>query len=170
MKRDTFFILAIVVLFVLNLFTLGYVMFGHRDKPQFPFGPQGPQGRIEERLKLAPEQQKQFEELKKEHRGPMEILQKNSKDLHDKYFDLLKSDNPNIPARDSLLQVMAKNQSEMDKVTFDHFKKLKDICTPEQKKLYDVFIDEISRSTMPRPESDRPSPPRDDRLPPEDRK
>lgn len=176
MKRDTFFILAIVVLFVLNLFTLGYVLLGHKGKPPLPFERQGPQGRIEERLKLNPDQQKQFEELKKEHRGKMEILLKNSKELHDKYFDLLKEDNPNIAMRDSLLQVMAKNQSEMDKVTFDHFKKLRDICTPDQKKLFEIFIDEIAHSMMPGPEGENPPPPGNNRQlpgnrpPPEDRK
>ncbi len=158
MKRDTFFILAIVVLFVLNLFTLGYVLLGHKDKPPLPFERQGPKGRIEERLKLTPDQQKQFEDLKKEHRSQMEVLQKNSKEMHDKYFDLLKADNPNIPMRDSLLQVMAKNQSEMDKVTFDHFKKLRELCAPDQKNLFDSFIDEIAHSMMPRPEGNRPPP------------
>lgn len=159
MKRDTFFILAIVVLFILNVFTLGYVLLGHKDKRP-PMEQPGPQGRVEDRLKLTTEQQAQFNDLKKEHRKQMDVLQSTSKELHDKYFDLLKTDSPNISARDSLLTILSKNQSEMDRVTFDHFLKLRKLCDTEQKKLFDTFIDEIAHSLMPRPEGDRPPPPR----------
>jgi hypothetical protein len=47
----------------------------------------------------------------------------------------------------------------MDRVTFDHFLKLRKLCDTEQKKLFDTFIDEIARSMMPGPEGDRPPPP-----------
>lgn len=149
MKRDTFLITAVIILFVFNLLTLAYVLFGlKRNVPQFPPGPQ-PVLSAEDKLQLNPEQRMQFEGLKQEHRKEMEKLQNISKDLHDKYLDQLKSDDIDTSKRNGLLQEIADNQKEMDKVTFSHFEKLRGICTPEQKKLFNLFIDEIARSLRP---------------------
>jgi periplasmic protein CpxP/Spy len=153
MKRDTFLITAIVILFVFNLLTLAYVLFGlKRNATQFPPGPL-PVLSAEDRLQLNPEQRMQFEGLKQEHRKEIEKLQNISRDLHDKYLDQLKSDAVDTSKKNELLQQIGDNQKEMDRVTFTHFEKLRALCTPEQKKLYNLFIDDIARSLKP---PDRP--------------
>ncbi|HWA07805.1 MAG TPA: periplasmic heavy metal sensor [Ignavibacteria bacterium] len=162
MVRDKFLILVIIFLFVLNLFTLGYLFFERQPPP--PDGmmnerfmpPDGPDIRdnrkpgrpdlIIEKLKFNESQQKQFEGLKKEHRSQVEKLQDSSRILHDEYFGLLKQDSYDSRASLDLLAKISENQKELDKVTFEHFEKIKNICDSEQKKQFAALIDEIAHS------------------------
>ena len=168
MEKDRFLILVIIILFVLNLFTLGYVIMGRegqpppldmeivgpRDRGPGDFDPNRKNtGRPDEviinRLKLNKDQIIQFENLKNEHRKQTEDLQFASKKMHDEYFGLLKSDTPDTLKASQLLLELGKNQQQLDKVTFEHFQKIKDICDKDQKQLFNTFIDEIAGSFKP---------------------
>jgi len=164
MDRSKFLVLAIIFLFVLNLLTLGYLLLGkHAPPPMQNFDervepldrrvdgpgrdkPQKPDGMIISKLKLNETQIKKFEGLKKEHRRQVEDIQFASKKLHDEYYGLLKADPVDSVKANNLLEQISVNQKQLDKVTFEHFSKIKDICDTEQKELFAHFIDEISRS------------------------
>lgn len=167
MEKDRFFILTIIILFVLNLFTLGYLLLDRRPSPSdeddiervVPLNdnkdirerklPGRPDEIIIGRLKLNKEQILQFENLKKEHRKQTEDLQYVSKKLHDDYFGLLKSETPDTVRASQLLSDIAGNQQKLDKVTFEHFQKIKDICDKEQRVLFNTFIEDIAGSFKP---------------------
>lgn len=167
MLKDRFLIVVIIFLFVLNLFTLGYLMFernppppGSDERERFePVDnnpdfrdrrrPDKPDVLIINKLKLNGDQVKQFEELKKEHRLRINALQDSSRRFHDEYFGLLKGAQPDSIKANLLLDKIARNQAEIDRTTYDHFEKIKAICGPEQKELFNSFIDEIARSFKP---------------------
>lgn len=171
MEKDKFLIITIIILFVLNLFTLGYVVMGRGEHPPppdmddservVPLGdgpgdmnpnrknPGRPDEVIINRLKLNKDQVLQFENLKNEHRKQAEDLQFTSKKLHDEYFGLLKADIPDTAKASQLLRDLGKNQEQLDKVTFEHFGKIKNICDRDQKLLFNTFIDEIAGSFKP---------------------
>lgn len=173
MEKDKFLVVTVIILFILNLFTLGYVLYG-RGEPLIPLlgndGP-GPEERFGEmreidrkgpdirrpdmmiinRLKLDPEQVIKFEELKKEHRKQTEDLLFSGKKLRDEYFSLLKNEPPDTAAASRLLDQIALNQKELDRSTFSHFRKLRELCNADQKKLFDVFIEELAASLNPPP-------------------
>lgn len=157
MKRDKFLILSIVILFILNLFTLAYIMWGFGPHPKHnpPGGdmhddrPPRPDELIINRLKLNDEQIKKFQLLKEEHRSQVRELQEDSRKLHDEYFGLLKADKVDTAKASSVLAEISKNQKLLDIVTFEHFEKIKALCDPQQKELFNTFIDEISRSFKP---------------------
>ena len=69
--------------------------------------------------------------------------------MHDEYFGLLKSDSPDTVKASQILKDLGKNQQQLDKITFEHFQKIKDICDKEQKLLFNTFIDEIAGSFKP---------------------
>jgi periplasmic protein CpxP/Spy len=165
MQKDKFLILTIVILFALNLFTLGYVLLKRDGPPPHHINGdmrdgdrKGPPGRPDEviinRLKLNDAQIKQFEMLKKEHRSQVEPIQEASRKLHDEYFGLLKQDKVDSVKANQILEQIANNQKELDRVTFKHFEKIKGICDSSQKELFSRFIDEIAGSFKP------PKPPR----------
>ena len=167
MVKDRFLIVVIIFLFILNLFTLGYLMFERKPLPpgmnererfeqsendpgkQDKNRPQRPDKLIINRLKFNEAQIKQFEELKKEHRMHIELLQDSSRRFHDEYFGLLKNPAADSVKANALLNKIAQNQIEIDKVTYIHFEKIKAICDPSQKELFNSFIDEIARSFKP---------------------
>lgn len=160
MEKDKFLIIAIVFLFVLNLFTLGFILFDKKQPPppmregnekmmppgDFPDGkPEKPDKFIIEKLKFNEEQVQKFEELKKEHRRQIEDIQFQSRKLHDEYFGLLKSETVDSVKAAQILDQISANQKELDKVTFSHFAKIKEICKGEQKELFNRVIEDISK-------------------------
>lgn len=166
MEKNRFLILMIIILFALNLFTLGYVIMGRGGHPPPPpgeeFDMRGPRdmdpnmknpGRPDEviinRLKLNKDQVLKFEELKSEHRKQVEEIQYNSKKLHDEYFGLLKADSTDAVKEAKLLADIAANQQQLDKVTFVHFFRIKQLCDKDQKILFNTFIEEIAGSFKP---------------------
>ncbi len=162
MQKDRFLILVIIILFVLNLFTLGYVLFELRPPPPPEMRGKDPdsrgpdrreQGRPDEliinRLKLNGDQIKKFEDLKKEHRGQVDSIQFSSRRLHDDYFGLLKSPVLDTAKANTLLEQISMNQKMLDRATFSHFEKLRAICDNDQKELFNRFIDEIAGSFKP---------------------
>lgn len=165
MEKDKFLILTIIILFVLNLFTLGYVIIGKGEPPPSQIGdmekrglkdmdpnrkpPGKPDEVIIHRLKLNKDQVLNFEGLKNEHRKQIEEFQFVSKKLHDEYFGLLKSDSPDTIKALQLLTELGKNQQNIDRVTYEHFRQIKDLCDKDQKLLFNTFIDEIAASFKP---------------------
>lgn len=168
MEKDKFLVVTVVILFLLNLFTLGYVLYGRGEPigqmfgndglgPEERFddgrGPdrRGPENRkpdmmIISRLKLDPDQVMKFEELKREHRKQTEDLLFRGKKQRDEYFSLLKNDTPDTVRASQLLDQIGQNQKELDRATFSHFMKLRELCNADQKKLFDVFIEELAAS------------------------
>jgi protein CpxP len=163
MEKDKFLIITIIILFALNLFTLGFVLFGRQSSPPpgpLPLGMERPRDvkpeeMIGNRLKFNPEQQKKLEVLVFEHRKQVESLHESSKKLHDEYFGILKTEPINTSKAESVLQQISENQKELDKATFAHFERIRELCNDDQKKLFNEFLDEVGR-----PKSSLPPPPR----------
>jgi periplasmic protein CpxP/Spy len=159
MKKENFLVGAVIILFVLNLMTIAFLLFGmpghHLPPPQGEFDKHGPDKHDEiifNKLKLDDAQKKQFDDLKTEHRKQVESIQETSRKLHDDFFGILKSDPIDTNKANMIVQQIADNQKELDKVTFRHFEKLKGILKPEQKDLFPKFLDEISRPPKERME------------------
>ncbi len=144
--------LVVVALLVLNFGTLGYLFLGkgHPNGGMPPHHPK-PDKLIIERLQLTPEQITEFEILKNEHNGGIVKLNERSKGLYEEYFALLKTENPDEVAADSLERQLAQIQSQKDHLTFDHFLKLRKLCTDEQKPLFDDFLDELGNILVKQP-------------------
>lgn len=117
------------------------------NRPPFPphhGRPGGPPDKIIiERLKLDEEQIKQFEIIKREHQGQMRQLNEELRLLHQKYFELLESDQVNDSLADSYEKQLASLAEKREEFTFIHFKKMKAICKPEQIELFNSFVGEL---------------------------
>ena len=87
MDQSKFLKSVIIVLLLINIGTLAFMwkkMSGH-DKHMQP----GEIGRyLAHELHFKKEQVIQFEQLHDEHRNNIDNLRRNSKDLHDKFFEL----------------------------------------------------------------------------------
>lgn len=148
MKRETLLTLAVIVLFLLNLATLGFMVFRGEQGP----GPHsGPDRLIVEGLRLDKAQIRQFEELKAEHRGQMQERDLQQKATQHQLWQLLRTSLPDTTLSNSLIDNLAMLEKEKKKLTFEHFQKLRAICRPEQQALFDSLIEEISKALMPPP-------------------
>ncbi|MBL7709698.1 MAG: periplasmic heavy metal sensor [Chitinophagaceae bacterium] len=145
MNKLRFLWATIILLLLLNLGTLAWLFYSHnKQEGRRPQG--GAADFIVEQLQLDQQQQEQFFELRRQHRATIRQAQEEDKNLHETYFGLLKTDNPDKKLVDSVAVLMAAQRSHMETATFDHFAQLRKICRDgKQKKLFDETIDEIAR-------------------------
>ena len=160
MSKTKFLTIALILLLVLNAVTLFIVFHMHLGQKQREMynDDKGPANFIVESLKLDADQQKQFADLRHQHQEFARNIHEEGKKLHDEYFDLLKTDNPDKVKVDSIAGLISAHQKQLELYTFDHFQKLRAICRDDQKKLFDQTIDEIAKQVGGPPHPDGPPP------------
>jgi periplasmic protein CpxP/Spy len=96
---------------------------------------------IIEKLKFTDAQQKEFNKLKEAHHDSIEILQAEGKKLRKSFFQDLKSDSASH--KYAIAAEIAENQKQIELLTYNHFEKVKKLCTPEQKEIFNSIIMEV---------------------------
>ena len=149
--KHNFLVAAIVVLIVVNLATIGMIFFNGPGFHTFN-GPrpgmmeQPPPGGkfFEDVLRLSDEQKAKFSQLRDEHFAQVKGLIDNSLKAKDDAFNELMKENPDKQKVDSLFEVSGKLQIQLDKLTFEHFVKLKALCTKEQLPAFNKLLNELT--------------------------
>jgi hypothetical protein len=90
----------------------------------------------------------------------MDRLRKESTGYRRQLFDNIKNKNTNNA--DSLTQLIANNQKQIELVTYKHFSQVRDICTDAQKTEFDKIIGDVTRMMN----GPHPGPPPGDRQGP----
>jgi Spy/CpxP family protein refolding chaperone len=151
MSRTKLLTIVIVALLLLNLGTLGVLLFqkpgGHGKMP--PPG-EGPKMIIIERLKFDDEQQKQYEVLIDDHRKRTRELHDASHKLHKELYSLLSSETADRAKADSIILMIADNQKDLDNLNFDHFQQIRMICKPEQIRSFNELAEDLSELFGPK--------------------
>jgi Spy/CpxP family protein refolding chaperone len=145
MNKLRFLSIIAVLLLVLNGGTLIYLLReqGMEDRPPHPGNDAA--DFIIEKLQLDDQQQQQFAGLRQQHRNTIHEAQDEDRRLHDLYFSLLKTDSPDKATVDSVSALMANQRSIIETATFTHFQQLRKLCREDQKKHFDMIINEIAR-------------------------
>jgi len=87
---------------------------------------------------------------------PLRDQMKNAKD---DFFSLLKTDTANTIVVEVAAAKSARVQQLLDMANFDHFKKVRSICSPEQQERFDEIIQDVMRQMGPsggRPQGQHP--------------
>lgn len=106
----------------------------------------GPAKRIIHELNFNENQVSNYNKLVEEHRAAMRKLRDEGGLLRNNYFELLKEEHPADSTITLKLAAIARNQEEIEKVTFNHFREVREICTPDQKKKFDEMILDVLRA------------------------
>lgn len=144
MNKINFLTGAVVLLVLLNGATLFY-LYRQRNTEKNAHPPGGgPAAYIIEQLKLNPQQQIQFEQLRNVHQAAIRPAREADKQLHQQLFALVK-EGKNLGAQtDSLMNKMAEQRRIMETATFTHFQQLRALCTDEQKSRLNDIIDQLA--------------------------
>ena len=143
-KQNRNLIITIVVLVIINIVALLLLWFGkprHEDM-------RGAENRgdekvriqemLKEELEFSTDQAEKFLELRENHHKKSIELNDELMLVKRKMFEEAMYGNKSIIS-DSLLNLSLEKQSQLEILTFQHFLKLKQICTPEQqKKLFKI--------------------------------
>lgn len=145
-------IVVIAILLATNLISLGYIFFGKKDnekknaergKPMSDF--------FEKQLNFTPEQTATFHQLRDKHFDNLKPFLREVRKAKDSLFGLMRQ--PDIP--DSVVEEVAENLAQKEKAqelqSFNHFKKVRELCTDEQKPKFDSLISKLINRTFAKP-------------------
>ena len=149
MENNRFLKIVIMVLLVINIGTISFIWFQHSPLNHGPRPPQIGEYLAHE-LNFTDEQQKQFEDLRSQHRDKIDPIRNSSKALHDSLFALLKSPQDSLKINETI-EAIATTQIKIEQATFEHLIKIRNICTPEQQHKFDSVINDAMRMMAPHP-------------------
>lgn len=143
-----------VVLMALNIFLIVFLLIKPPGRPPGPRDGNDPGKFIIEKLKFTGQQQTEFNKLREAHHDSIVILQTEGKKLRTNFFNGLTSDPVNSNP-DSIANKIVENQKLIELATYNHFKEVKILCTPEQRLVFnDIIQDVIER--LGRQQKERP--------------
>lgn len=158
---------VIGILVLANLVTL--VIFWAGRMHQMRAG--SPKEFLAEKLNFDENQKKQYFDLAKEHHENAQVIREKIKESKDAFFDLLKQPNVTDSTEKVAARKVSLNLEELDLYTLDHFKKVRALCNPEQKKLFDEILHQITgavsdQNNRPPMQQNGPPPPNAQQMPP----
>ncbi|HWC52851.1 MAG TPA: Spy/CpxP family protein refolding chaperone [Chitinophagaceae bacterium] len=134
-----------------NIALLGFMFFGKKDDRKSSERGKSFSDYFEKQLGFTPEQSAQFHQLRDKHFENIRPILKEVRKAKDSLFSIMRL--PEIP--DSLLENAAENLAQKEKAqelqSFRHFRKVRDLCTEEQKPKFDTLISKIINRSFARP-------------------
>lgn len=147
MEKQKLVTFSIITLLVINLGTLGFLLFSGPKKGHFP--PDGgrpkPREIIIEQLHLDAQQVADYEVLIRQHRQQITATEDKIRDTKNELYLLLNSTTVDSTKKDSLVSTLAQYQKEIELIHFNHFSDIKKLCKPEQLDGFSDLTEELSR-------------------------
>lgn len=92
---------------------------------------------------FSPEQMKLFDSLRTEHFKRMRPMFDNISNTKNTFYYRLSDPTLTDSSVDSVAQPIGREQVELDALIFRHFRRVRNICTPEQQKKFDSLFPQI---------------------------
>ena len=125
-----------------NIATLTFFWIGHLKNQR----DNSPKEFLVKKLNFTDSQKNEYFKLAMEHNESAKIIREQIKLDKENLFQLLKSDNISDSMRNELVFKVSKSIQSLDILTFEHFKKVRTICTDEQKPKFDELIQKMVNS------------------------
>ncbi|MEZ0485140.1 periplasmic heavy metal sensor [Fibrella aquatica] len=149
MERTKLLTIAVIGLLLLNLITIGFLVFRpgilRRDGLGDSRPGEGPSRIIIERLQFDAGQQEQYRHLIRAHQQQTRVLTQQSILLHQAYYSLLDAEKPDSEQATSLSRQIGQNQQAQAQLNFSHFDDIKALCRPEQQANFRKLVSELSQ-------------------------
>jgi len=115
------------------------------SKPKQPRGPKGnPAEFLVKELALDNKQQEQLNVLVKAHREGAQQLREKIKEAKEAFFNLLKEPAIADSTKHNAAKAVSSITEQLDIMTWDHFKQVRELCTTEQQKKFDEIIHQVT--------------------------
>ena len=162
-------ILVIVLLIILNVFTL-YIIFDMQKNRQadLPMGPPAQRTAqfVQEELGLTDQQMQIYQQIRQKHVQKSRALLTEMQSMKRELMDMVFEDKVDTTKVDDLIARIGDKQSQLERLTFDHFLELKAFCEDNQVDKLKQIIGDFFRQNQPPGLGNRPLPPGEGRRPP----
>lgn len=139
MKTLRFYKILVVILVLVNLGTVYFLWNSGKHH-----GPPG-KNEIVENLGLTGSAKEQILIMQDKHFKDKHVLIQKSKNLHEKLFSYFNDKSKDSSDVVALIDQIVENQRETEQMTFDYFKEVSALCTPEQQKKLQEMIHHVLR-------------------------
>jgi Spy/CpxP family protein refolding chaperone len=139
---------ALILLLVLNTSLLVFILSRHHGPPP-PGERGGPRDFLVHELQLDKSQQDAYDALIEEHRTAVNRLQEDIRANREIMVDQLENPATDSIAVNAAQKKIGDDQQQLEKVTFDHFRKVRAICHPQQQVKFDEVIKEALHMMAP---------------------
>lgn len=145
MKRITKFKFTSWLIVILLLVNIGTLVFywGNHLKQKIE---NSPKAFLARKLNFSEMQKRLYFDLASEHNNSAQKIREQIKVNKDHLFQLLKSDTIEESARNNAAQQVSLSIQSLDILTFEHFKKVRALCTEEQKPKFDALVQKMVNS------------------------
>lgn len=145
MKNSTNKILtiAVVLLLITNIALVAFMMVGKGKKNGKRVGGKDPSEMMAKELGMTEDQKKQHKLLKEEHFKTLKPYFDSLRAAKTAFFQLTKVPDVNDSTINSYYQKVANLQSQIDKMTFAHFRKVRTLFNAEQLPKFDEFLQKM---------------------------
>ncbi|HUS02243.1 MAG TPA: periplasmic heavy metal sensor [Chitinophagaceae bacterium] len=139
-SKNNLLIWSVILLVIANVAVLVTIWSTHRK--QGP-GRGTPADYLIKELNLNSDQQNKLRSLAKQHHEQSLKIREGIKSARHDLFKLLQQPAIDDSTKRSAADNVAKDLEQLDLLTFDHFKEVRSICTPEQQKKFDKIIEDV---------------------------
>jgi len=166
-----FWKIAVVLLVICNIALMLTLWLKPRGDRGIPPNPGSPRDFVVAQLKFTAQQAKDYDLLIKDHQDAMHHLRDEARAYREKLFDNFKNADADPHFADSLTRLIGNNQAQIELVTYNHFAKVRALCTDAQKTEFDHIIGDVTRRMggpggPPPHDGNGPPPPRREGPPP----
>ena len=168
-KQKTYLVVTVIILIILNLGILTMLWINKPDHPKFPnhiADRPNEQEQISillrQELEFTDEQIEEYLHLRRINREQMSGLENEIRDLKRQMFNKVILENSDLPISDSLLSMILDKQGQIEKLTYQHFLDLNQLCDPGQQNKLQLLIHRLLPPPGRRQESGHLPPPHDE--------
>ena len=148
MNNLRFLRFSVLLLLLLNVSVLGFVWFGFAGHPR-----NNTARFLERELQLTPAQKDSYTQMHRaHHEATMQGREVDKATLHELYTLLAAAPADTAANRriDACLDSLAAHRRRVERITFEHFREVRGLCTPAQQKRFDEVIEEAMMMLKPK--------------------
>jgi protein CpxP len=136
--------IAVVLLLLTNITLVAFMVLGkNKQENKRPPGRNDPFEVMVKELNMTDQQQKDYKQQKEEHFKNIRPLFDSVRAAKSAFFALLKETDVNDSVVNLYSQRVTEKQAAIDKLTFAHFRRVRNLFTPEQQPKFDVFVQKM---------------------------
>ena len=141
--RNRNLLIIIAVLLLTNVTVLAYFL--GQKKIEKPPAWNGVAEMLQKEVGFNEEQTVKYKEMKEKQRGKIRPMYDEMRKVKDSLFRLLSYPETNDSVLNKMADVIAQKQKAIDIETFNHFKRVRLLCTPDQLPKYDTMVLQMIR-------------------------
>jgi Spy/CpxP family protein refolding chaperone len=159
-NRNKWWAIAFLLLIVMNVATLTTLWLLKDARAPHRMAPgQGVADFLVKELGLDSVQKQKLLILRAENDEKVMEMRGRTRDAKDALFSLLQKQDVPDSVIEKAAYASVYNDQQLDLLTFRHFQKIRDLCTPEQKLKFNEIVKEVIRSMGPPPPGNQTGPP-----------